>query len=136
MSLIKWIDFPSLGDERGGLVALEIGMEKTIPFDIKRVYYIYRTAKEVSRGFHAHRDLKQVAICVMGKVRMVLDNGQVREEFWMENPTKGILIESMVWREMHDFSDDCILLVLASEHYDESDYIRDYRQFTEAVRNG
>lgn len=135
MSLIKWIDFPSLGDERGGLVALEIGMEKAIPFDIKRVYYIYRTAEDVSRGFHAHRNLKQVAICVMGKLRMVLDNGQVREECWMENPTRGILIESMVWREMHDFSDDCILLVLASEHYDESDYIRNYEYFLEASKN-
>ncbi|MCU1786052.1 FdtA/QdtA family cupin domain-containing protein [Pseudomonas sp. 13B_2.1_Bac1] len=135
MSLIKWIDFPSLGDARGGLVALEIGMEKAIPFDIKRVYYIYRTAEGVSRGFHAHRNLKQVAICVMGKVRMVLNNGQMREECWMENPTQGILIESMVWREMHDFSDDCILLVLASEHYDESDYIRSYESFLEAVKD-
>nr|WP_218179714.1 FdtA/QdtA family cupin domain-containing protein [Pseudomonas gingeri] len=132
--MIKWIDFPSLGDERGALVALEIGMEKAIPFEIKRVYYIYRTAEGVSRGFHAHRNLKQVAICVSGKFRMVLDDGVVREEVWMDSPTQGLLIESMVWREMHDFSDDCILLVLASEHYDESDYIRAYADFVATVK--
>lgn len=129
MSLIKWIDFQSLGDERGSLVALEIGREQAVPFDIKRVYYIHHTARGVSRGHHAHRRLKQVAICVAGKCRMILDNGSVREETWMDFPTKGLLIESMVWREMHDFSDDCVLLVLASEHYDESDYIRDYQKF-------
>lgn len=134
MSLVKWIDFQSLGDARGSLVALEIGMEKAVPFDIKRVYYIYETGKDVSRGFHAHRNLNQVAICVAGKCRMVLDNGHIREETWMSSPTRGLLIESMVWREMHDFSDDCVLLVLASEHYDESDYIRDYSKFLKGAR--
>jgi dTDP-4-dehydrorhamnose 3,5-epimerase-like enzyme len=129
MSLIKWINFPALGDERGELVSLEIGLEKTVPFEIKRVYYIYRTAEGVSRGYHAHKDLKQVAICVSGKCKMILDSGSGREEVWLDMPTKGLLIESMVWREMHDFSDDCVLLVLASEHYDESDYIRDYQEF-------
>ena len=73
MSQVNWIDFQRLGDERGDLVALEIGMEKAVPFDIKRVYYIYRTAEGVSRGFHAHRQLKQVAICLSGSCRMVLD---------------------------------------------------------------
>ncbi len=129
MSLINWIDFQSLGDARGSLVALEIGMEKAVPFDIKRVYYIYETGEGVSRGFHAHRNLKQVAICVAGKCRMVLDNGKNREDTWMSSPTQGLLIESMIWREMHDFSRDCVLLVLASEHYDESDYIRNYETF-------
>jgi dTDP-4-dehydrorhamnose 3,5-epimerase-like enzyme len=129
MSLIKWIDFPGLGDDRGELISLEIGQEKIVPFDIKRVYYIYRTAEGVSRGYHAHKDLKQVAICVSGKCKMILDDGSTREEIWLDTPTKGVLIESMVWREMHEFSDDCVLLVLASEHYDESDYIRDYQEF-------
>ncbi len=135
MNLIKWIDFQSLGDDRGSLVALEIGMEKAVPFDIKRVYYIFHTAQGVSRGYHAHRNLKQLAICVAGKCRMVIDDGVNREETWMDCPTKGLLIESMVWREMHDFSDDCVLLVLASEHYDESDYIRNYSDFIEGVKN-
>jgi dTDP-4-dehydrorhamnose 3,5-epimerase-like enzyme len=129
MRLIKWIDFQSLGDERGSLVAVEIGMEKAVPFDIKRVYYIYRTAEGVSRGHHAHKKLKQVAICLAGQCRMVLDDGKNREEVWLDCPTKGLLIEDLVWREMHDFSKDCVLLVLASEHYDESDYIRDYESF-------
>jgi len=129
MSLAKWIDFQALGDHRGELVALEIGHAKNVPFDIKRVYYIYRTANGVSRGYHAHKDLKQVAICVSGSCKMLLDNGLVREEVLLDTPTKGLLIESMVWREMHEFSDDCVLMVLASEHYDESDYIRDYQEF-------
>ena len=131
MSSFHWIDFPPLGDERGSLVALEAG--KTVPFPIKRIYYIFGTKEGVSRGFHAHRQLQQVAVCVTGKCRMVLDNGRKREEAWLDSPTKGILIQDMVWREMHDFSPDCVLLVLASECYDESDYIRDYKKFKGAV---
>lgn len=127
MSLIKFIDFQILGDDRGSLVSIEQG--KLIPFEIKRIYYLYQTAAGISRGFHAHRDLKQVAICVSGKCRMILDNGTVREDVWLDCPTKGLLIESMVWREMHDFSPDCVLLVIASQPYDESDYIRNYQDF-------
>lgn len=133
MSMMKWLEFQPLGDDRGSLIALEIGMEKVVPFPIKRVYYIYKTKKGVSRGFHAHRNLKQVAICLTGQCRMVLDNGTTREETWMKSPTHGLLIEDLVWREMHDFSDDCVLLVLASEHYDESDYIRSYDEFKREV---
>jgi len=133
MSLIKWVDFQSLGDDRGGLVAVEMGYDKAVPFDIKRVYYIYHTEQGVSRGYHAHKKLKQVAICVAGKCRMVLDDGHTRENVWLDCPTKGLVIEDMTWREMHDFSKDCVLLVLASEHYDESDYIRDYEDFLKQV---
>lgn len=128
MSLIQWANFPPLGDDRGSLVALE--SSKTIPFEIKRVYYIFGTQQGVARGFHAHRKLKQVAVCVTGKCRMILDNGTIREEAWLDSPTKGLIIGDLVWREMHDFSPDCVLLVLASEHYDESDYIRDYEVFS------
>lgn len=133
MSMIKWLDFQPLGDERGSLIALEIGLEKVVPFAIKRVYYIYKTKQGVSRGYHAHHNLKQVAICLAGQCRMVLDNGHSREEVLMTSPIRGLLIEDMVWREMHDFSDDCVLLVLASEHYDENDYIRDYDEFKRTV---
>jgi dTDP-4-dehydrorhamnose 3,5-epimerase-like enzyme len=132
MSLIKLIDFPPLGDERGGLVALESNIN--IPFGIKRVYYIFGTEQGVARGFHAHKQLKQVAVCITGKCRMLLDDGKTKESVWLDAATKGVLIEDMVWREMHDFSDDCVLLVLASEHYDESDYIRDYDEFLKKVR--
>lgn len=135
MSLIKWIDFQSLGDTRGSLVALEIGMEKAVPFAIQRVYYIYHTADGVSRGFHAHRNLKQVAICISGQCRMVLDDGIQREETLMNSPTRGLLIESLMWREMHDFSKDCVLLVLASRHYDEQDYIRNFEDFKKIITN-
>jgi dTDP-4-dehydrorhamnose 3,5-epimerase-like enzyme len=127
VSLIKLIDFPLLGDDRGSLVALE--GHQLIPFNIQRVYYIFNTQEGISRGFHAHKKLKQVAVCVTGRCRMVLDNGKQREEVWLDSATKGILIEDMIWREMHDFSVNCVLLVLASEHYDESDYIREYDQF-------
>lgn len=130
---IKLIEFPALGDDRGSLVALE--SNKSIPFDIKRVYYIFGTQQGVARGFHAHKQLKQVAVCVTGKCRMVLDSGKTKADVWLDSATKGILIEDMIWREMHDFSDDCVLLVLASEHYDESDYIRNYDEFIETVKN-
>lgn len=131
MNLIKTVSFPPLGDDRGSLVALEA--HKTVPFDIKRVYYIFGTQSGVSRGFHAHRALKQVAVCVTGKCRMVLDDGRRREEIWLDSPTKGLIIHEMVWREMHEFSSDCVLLVLASEYYDEKDYIRKYSDFLRLV---
>ena len=134
MSLIKSISFKPLGDERGSLVALE--GNKSVPFDIKRVYYIFGTKEGVSRGFHAHQNLKQVAVCVTGSCRFVLDNGKQREEVVLDKSTTGLLIEDLTWREMHDFSPDCVLMVLASEYYDESDYIRDYEEFLKIINNG
>ncbi len=132
MRLIQWINLPPLGDERGSLVALEAA--KTIPFDIQRVYYLFDTKPGVSRGFHAHKKLQQVAVCVTGQCRMVLDDGKERKEVWLDSSVKGIALPPMVWHEMHDFSPDCVLLVLASEHYDETDYIRDYRDFLKEAR--
>ncbi|EQB2601135.1 sugar 3,4-ketoisomerase [Aeromonas salmonicida] len=133
MSLITLIDLPVLGDERGSLVALEANRQ--IPFDVKRVYYIYGTEKGAARGFHAHKALKQVAICLKGSCRFVLDDGNAREDVLLDNPAQGILIQSFIWREMYDFSEDCVLLVLADQLYDESDYIRDYREF-KCLANG
>lgn len=127
MNLIQLLEFPAFGDSRGSLVALEA--HKMIPFDIKRIYYIFDTKSNVSRGFHAHRALKQVAVCVAGSCRMVLDNGTQREGVFLDSPTKGVLIDGLIWREMHDFSSNCVLLVLASEEYRESDYIRNYEDF-------
>ena len=134
MSLIKTINFQPLGDERGSLVALE--GNKRVPFDIKRVYYIFGTKEGVSRGFHAHLNLKQVAVCVTGSCRFVLDNGKQREEVVLDKSTTGLLINDLTWREMYDFSPDCVLMVLASEYYDESDYIRDYQEFLQVVNHG
>lgn len=131
MSLINWISFPPLGDDRGSLVALEANI--TIPFTIKRVYYIFGTKQGVSRGFHAHKNLKQIAVCVTGKCRFVLDDGKVKQEAWLDSPIKGLFIGDLIWREMHDFSEDCVLLILASEYYDEADYIRSYEEFLEQI---
>jgi dTDP-4-dehydrorhamnose 3,5-epimerase-like enzyme len=130
-NLLKWVDFPSLGDDRGSLVALE-GNE-TIPFDIKRVYYLFGTRKDVTRGLHAHLALKQVLLCVAGSCKVLLDDGFVKESVFLDSPSKGLLVESLVWREMSEFSDDCVLLVVASEHYDEADYIRNYQDFKNIV---
>ena len=116
-------------DERGLLVTLE--GTKSVPFNIKRVYYIFGTKEGISRGFHAHLNLKQVAVCVKGSCQFVLDNGKQRQEVILDSPTKGLLIEDLTWREMFNFSPDCVLLVLASEYYDELDYIRNYDEFLE-----
>lgn len=126
-SIIKIIDFKIMGDDRGSLVPLEA--EKNIPFAIKRVYYIFGTKKGVSRGFHAHKNLKQIAVCLSGSCRFVLDNGRQREEIVLNSPDRGLLIEEMIWREMHDFSEDCVIMVLANKYYEEEDYTRDYQQF-------
>ncbi|MEN8369477.1 sugar 3,4-ketoisomerase [Acinetobacter bereziniae] len=126
MNLVKLIDLPNLGDERGGLVAIE--SNQSIPFEVKRLYYIFNTTNK-PRGFHAHINLKQVAICLKGSCKFILDDGFNKNEVILNNPTQGLVIEGLVWREMHDFSEDCVLLVLASEHFDESDYIRDYQDF-------
>lgn len=131
MSLVNWVDLPTRGDGRGSLVAIEA--EQNIPFKVNRVYYIFGTGAGVSRGFHAHLALKQLLVCVSGKCRLVLDDGTTRETLWLDSPTKGILIEGLVWREMHDFSSDCVLLVLASEHYNEADYVRNYDEFQARV---
>ena len=133
MKLIKTISFKSLGDERGSLVSLE--GNKSVPFDIKRVYYIFGTKEGVSRGFHAHRNLKQVAVCVIGSCRFILDNGNQRDEVVLDKSTTGLLIDNLIWREIYDFSPDCVLMVLANEHYNESDYIRDYQNFIKEVKN-
>jgi len=124
---IKIIPLQAHGDDRGSLIALE--EENNIPFEIKRVYYMFNTKDGVRRGLHAHRKLKQVAIAVRGSCRFVLDDGLERVEILLDNPGQGILIDSCMWREMYDFSKDCVLMVLADCHYDESDYIRDYDEF-------
>ncbi|MDU0356370.1 FdtA/QdtA family cupin domain-containing protein [Paraglaciecola aquimarina] len=130
MQLIK---FQSHGDERGSLVAIEHGKE--IPFDVKRIYYLYDTKTDVARGFHAHKKLKQILIAVNGSCTIILDDGKERKSVKLTNPDEGLFIDSFVWREMHDFSEDCTLLVLANSHYDEADYIRSYDKFLEMAKS-
>jgi dTDP-4-dehydrorhamnose 3,5-epimerase-like enzyme len=133
MGLIEKTNFKYLGDDRGSLVAIE--GKKSVPFDIKRVYYIYGTKEGVSRGFHAHHNLKQVAVCLVGSCRFVLDNGKKKEELILDSPVKGLLVDNFIWHEMHDLSFDCVLMVMASDYYDESDYIRDYKNFLKTINN-
>ncbi|MGG5216353.1 MULTISPECIES: sugar 3,4-ketoisomerase [Rahnella] len=129
---IELIPLQIHGDQRGSLVSLET--TKNIPFEIKRVYYLFDTKADVTRGYHAHRELKQVAIAIRGSCRFALDDGNERINILLDNPSQGLLIESFIWREMSDFSDDCVLMVLADKEYDENDYVRDYEQFSEMAK--
>lgn len=133
MHVVKYV-FQQHGDERGMLVALEEC--KDIPFEIKRVYYLYDTKKEVRRGFHAHRSLEQILICIHGSCRVLLDNGAEKKTVSLEKPYEGLYIANDIWREMYDFSSDAVLLVLASDFYREEDYIRDYETFKREMGKG
>ena len=128
----KSIKLQSLMDSRGSLVIAE-GM-RTIPFDIKRVYYIFGNKDNEPRGFHAHKSLQQAAFCIQGSCKFLLDDGKSKQDILLNNPAEGILIGNMTWREMYDFSPDCILMVFASDYYDEKDYIRDYKEFKSLVQ--
>lgn len=128
---IRLIDFQQHGDNRGQLVALE--QNKEIPFDIKRVYYLYHTGENVRRGYHAHKSLEQILVCVSGKCTIHLDDGRECKEVILDKPYQGLYIANSIWREMYDFSENAVLLVLASELYSEDDYIRDYQEFIEYV---
>ena len=129
MNLIEWIELPNLGDHRGSLVVAEAN--RNISFSIQRLYYIFGAQPDVPRGFHAHKELQQIAFCIQGSCKILMKNGKEKQEVLIGQPNKGLFIPPMVWHEMHGFSEDCILLVLASDHYDESDYIRNYDHFLE-----
>ncbi len=126
------INFKTLGDDRGSLIAVEQGYNT--PFEIKRVYYMFDTKHGVIRGRHAHKKLKQIAIAVRGYCTFVLDTGSKKEDIKLDNPNTGLYIEGLIWHEMKDFSEDCVLVVLASDYYDESDYIRNYNLFLEEAK--
>ncbi|EIF0169634.1 WxcM-like domain-containing protein, partial [Escherichia coli] len=129
----EFIPLQKHGDERGMLVALE--QAKNIPFEIKRVYYMFGTQGNVRRGYHAHKKIRQVAIPLNGSCRFHLDNGREKIDVVLDDPALGLLIEPGVWHEMYDYSKNCILLVLASDIYDENDYIRNYEDFMRSVKN-
>lgn len=131
---VKKYTFPPHGDDRGQLVAIEA--MKDLPFQVKRVYYIYDTLPGVRRGFHAHKCLEQILICVHGSCKIHLDDGFDTAEVLLDKPNEGLYISNNMWREMYDFSDGAVLLVLASEYYDEADYIRNYEDFIKMVKEG
>ena len=124
---IKRFSFPQHGDARGNLVALE--ELKDIPFEIKRIYYMYDTLSGVIRGKHAHKALEQVLICIHGSCKISMDNGHEKEEVLLDKPYEGLYLRNNIWREMYEFSPDAVLMVLASEYYDENDYVRNYEEF-------
>lgn len=128
----EFVDFQEHGDARGQLVALE--ENKNIPFPIKRVYFMYDTVEGVVRGKHAHRKLHQVLFCVAGACTIHLDDGREKVDVRLDQPSRGLLIGPGMWREMYDFTPGAVLMVLASEYYEESDYIRDYDEFLREVQ--
>ena len=132
MQIMKYV-FQQHGDERGQLVALE--GYKDIPFEIKRVYYMYDTGEGVRRGFHAHKKLEQILICIHGSCKILLDNGKEKKVVSLEKQYEGLYVSNDMWREMYEFSPDAVLMVLASEYYDEADYIRDYDEFLKSVED-
>lgn len=132
--MYQLINFRVEGDYNGNLVPLEA--KGDIPFDIKRVYYIWGTNHDVVRGHHAHRKLEQVIICIAGSCDFILDDGHKKETVHLDSPNQGLYLKHNIWREFTNFSPDCVIVVLASEHYDESDYIRDYNVFLKEIKNG
>ena len=126
-------DHKVLGDERGQLIAIESGVN--IPFNIKRVFYIYGTQPNVPRGQHSHHKTKQYLIAVNGSCKVTLDNGKSKETHELNQPNIGLFQDAMVWGTMHNFSADCVLLVLADQHYNEADYIRNYDNFKQALKS-
>lgn len=127
MKNCKLIKLKEISDKRGNMIPLEY--PKQLPFDLKRVYYIYGVPSEEKRGFHSHNDLEQILIAVNGTVKILTKTPYEEEIVLLDNPNKGLYIGPMVWREMFEFSKDAVLLVLASHEYDELDYIRDYAEY-------
>lgn len=126
------LTFPTHTDPTGSLSFLEA--ERHIPFPIRRIYYIYDVASGARRGFHAHKNLRQVLICIHGSCKILLDDGSQQQTVPLTSPAEGLLLEQPLWREMYDFSPGAVLMVLASECYDEADYIRDYHDFLAFIK--
>ena len=129
---IQLLDFPDLGDERGNLVVVEGG--SAIPFEIKRIFYIYGSDAEVVRGCHANLRSEFVMINVSGTSRVRVDNGHESRIIDLDRPRMGLYLKNMLWKEMYDFSPNSVLLVLSNEHYDPAEYIRDYDDYLKIIR--
>ena len=126
------IHFVDLGDERGKLVVIEGG--RAIPFDIKRVFYIYESDATVVRGQHANRESEFVLINVAGRSKVRITDGKEELIVNLDKPMMGVYIPKMIWKDMYDFSEDSVLLVLASTHYDGDEYIRDYEDYIKLMQ--
>lgn len=128
----KLLNFKIHGDLRGKLVSLE--GNKNIPFDIKRIYYIFDTLPDQDRGMHAHKNMEQIIIAIDGACQFILDDGKTREKLWLNRPDVGLYIGKNMWRETRHFSYGCKLMVLASDYYDEKEYIRNYNEFLKEIK--
>jgi len=124
------IDIPVAHDKRGNLSVVE--GKRTVPFGIKRIYYLYDVPGGTKRGGHAHRKLEQLIIAASGSFTVVLHNGKKKESYTLNRSNIGLYIPKMTWREIENFSSGAVCLVLASEHYDEKDYIRNFKEFKDA----
>ena len=123
---IKLIDIPIAHDVRGSLAVVE---KETIPFSIKRVYYLFDVPTDAYRGGHAHKNLQQCIVALSGSFEVILDDGSTKKRVMLNKPNKGLLIPTGIWRELENFSSGAVCLVLASEEFEEADYIRDYDVF-------
>ena len=128
--LVERFAFQHIDSPTGSIVVAH--GERDVPFAIRRVYYLHGIPSGQRRGAHAHKTLTQIAVCVAGRCTFRLDDGRDSAEVVLDNPHEGLIIRPKMWRDMYDFSADCVLLVLASEPYDEADYIRDYEEFKRA----
>lgn len=127
MERVRRIEFPIVHEPRGNLSFIEGG--RHVPFDIKRVYYLYDVPGGATRGGHAHRTINQVIIALSGSFDVILDDGKVREKVSLNRSYYGLLLPNMIWRELENFSSGAVCMVLASDFYDEGEYIRDYEEF-------
>lgn len=129
----KILNFKEHKDDNGCLVALQENEE--IPFNIKRVYYIYNPKQDCIRGKHAHKDLEQICICLNGSCDFYLTDGKSEANVKLDTPTKGLYIGNMTWREFSNFSKDCVLMVIASKKYDKKDYLNCFEAFSDEMKN-
>jgi dTDP-4-dehydrorhamnose 3,5-epimerase-like enzyme len=130
----KIVNFPKITDLRGNLSFIE--ENRQIPFEIKRVYYLYDVPSGATRGGHAHKSLEQIVIALSGSFDVVLDDGSERRKVFLNRPHYGLYIPPGVWRELENFSSNSVALSLVSQLYDETDYIRDYETFKRLIKNG
>ncbi len=130
----KRIDLPRISDRRGNLSFIEGGDGRHVPFDIKRVYYLYDVPADAMRGAHGHKNLQQLMIAISGSFEVTLDNGYVKESFQLRKPWEGLYIPPGTWRDLNNFSAGAVSLVLASDYYDEADYFREYQDFINYIR--
>ncbi len=131
--MIRILGVRSFKDERGSLGVIESNLD--IPFEIRRIYYLFKNCQDKNRGSHAHKKLKQVYIALSGSCVIEFDDGNKKFEYKLNNPVEGLYIDQVVWREIKNISHDCVLLVLADDFFQEKDYIRNYEEFINYIKN-